>query len=372
MLLGVLATLTTGTAHADVWYLNGSGPGTPPQLWAFGDDGLPLSADPVVAVSAKLRAIAWPSAVRVGSAIRLYASAYSGGWNTVRLWRSEDGVTFADLGAVFAADVSEPHGVGPTHVMYEPGAPEPYTMYYVVRGPSGPGGVIAVATSRDGTSWTRKGTVLSASLPEEASGLSVSYACRRDDGDRVLVYHGYSLNATKGVAIVATARGGVTRPFAGKSVVKRFDDFDTTLTGGAGQRDATVPPHVTVPLGIPLLIGDATAREAIVATRQKGRSLGFDRPLSRGYSGAPLYSMARNKTDLSHVRELPDGAWRGIFTLYKPAALVAEYTTEGLASSLTGPWRYAGKGFRFRPSLPGTLHSLENPTPLVGDASCRN
>ena len=243
-------------------------------------------------------------------------------------------------------------------------------MYYLVRGSSGPGPSIGLATSFDGISWTRRGTVISASLPEEAGGLSLAYACQRSNGEYVLVYHGYSSDLEKGVALVATASPPI-HIFSGKTIVKSFDNFSTTITATAGANNGTVELGVIVPLGIPLLI-NGQARETVVAKRQDGTQIWFDHPLLNSYAGAMLYSMAKNKVELSYIKEKPDGTWAGIFTLYNPAALLAEYTTEGTAPSLTGPWDYSKTGLRFLPWPLGTLYSLENPSPLVTSASCAN
>src|SRR5262249_30012418 len=96
-----------------------------------------------------------------------------------------------------------------------------------------------------------------------------------------------------------------------------------------------------------------------------------DRPLTFGHNEVPLYSAARRKIDPSHAREMRDGSWRGIFTVYSPAPdIVAEYTAEVSAPSLRGPWTFVGTGIRFKPCLGAISWSAENPTPLKSDASC--
>lgn len=364
--------LACSSVSATTWYLNATGPSAPYQIWALDDDGTPKTVAPVIAPPAGALHVAWPSAIQVGATIRVYASAYIGGWNVVRLWTSSDGITFTDQGTVFAADTSEPYGVGPAHVTYDPSLATPWSLFYLVRSASGPGPSIAVATSADGITWARQGVVLTASLPEEAGGLSMTYACRRANGDYVMVYHGYSADHSKGVALIAEA-SSPTQPFTGKTIVKTFDGFTTTITGSAGENTGTVPSGVTVSLGIPLLARAGGTKETIVAKRQDGTRVWFDRPLLNSYSAGELHSMARNKVDLSYIREMPDGTWTGIFTVYGPASgVLAEYTTEGAASSLTSPWSYTGTGLRFTPWLPATASSMENPVPLVSHASCAN
>lgn len=375
-LLGLAAALVAASlcgsmqAGASQWYLNGKGASNNYQIWAFGDDGFPLSLDPVILPPSGVTHLAWPSAVREGSIVRTYVSAYSGGWNTIRLYTSPDGLSFTDQGVIFSADASEPYGVGPAYVMRDAGGPDPYVLFYLVRGAGGPGNRIAVATSSDGISWTRRGSVISASLPQEADGLSMSYACKTQAGQYVLAYHGYYAGLTKGAALLATA-AAPTSSFSGKIIAKLPDEFASVLTATAGQNTATVPAGVAVPLGIPLLISDAS-REHVIAKRQDGVRIWLDRPLLSSHSSAALLSVAKAKVDISYVQEKPDGSWAGIATLYGPAALVAEYTTGVKAQSLNGPWTYDGLGFRFQPWLPSFLYSLENPTPLVSSSSCSN
>ena len=359
------------SAQAFDWYLNGMGPSAPYQIWAYRDDGFPSSIKPVIPLPSGASALAWPSAIQVGSIVRVYASVKYESWSAVRLWTSHDGINFADQGVVFTSNSDEPHGIGPTYVMYEPSVSEPYKMYYLVRGASGPGPSIAVATSTDGINWTRYGKVISASLTEEAGGLSMSYACRRANGNYVLVYHGYSSDLSKGVALVAQANSP-TSTFTGKTIIKSYDGFDATINAAAGRNFGTVPSGITVPLGIPLLVLDEN-REQIVAKAQDSTRVWFDRPFLYSHSSTPIYSMARRKVEASYLKELWDGSWKGIFTIYNPVDNVAaEYTTEASASSLTGTWSYTGSGFRFQPWIPDVFWSIENPTPLLSHASCAN
>ncbi|WP_141700710.1 hypothetical protein [Methyloceanibacter superfactus] len=369
-LLALLACLASSAASAGMWYLNGKGTDTPYGIWAFGEDGLPLAAAPVVRATDAETHIAWPSAIKDGPTTRLYASVYNEGWKTVRLYTASHGVEFIDQGPVFAANGDEPYGIGPAYVMRDPAGPDPYVMYYLVRGQRGPGNDIAVATSPDGRTWTRHGVILSASLPEEAGGLSVSYACRERSGAMVLLYQGYDADLAKGVALVATAPGP-TSGFSDRVIIKSWDGFSATVRGIAGEKAGHVHAGAKVPIGIPLLIAGSPA-EPIVATRQEGTRIWFDRPLLNAHADSRLYSMARNKVEMSYIRQMPDGSWTGIATLYKPAALAAEYTTALSSPTLQGVWDYDRTGFTFEPSHPETRESLENPTPLVDTASCSN
>lgn len=358
-----------GAARAETqWFLNGNGTDNTYRIWQFADDGLPLTT-PVVLPPPGYRHVAWPSAVRIGDARHVYASVYDGKkWGEIHLWQ-DDGKGFDHRGARFVADpVAEPHGVGPAQLVYEPAEPEPYALYYLVRGAAGPGQAIALATSKDGATWTRRGNVITATLPEEASGLTMSYACRASDGDFVLAYSGYFEGAAKAAALAV--KGPREGPFTDKTVIARPDGFQATVTTGPAENFGLFPDRVSVPIGMPLLIVDGDYNETVVPIKQVGRTVFFDRPTFFAHPSASVFSMAASKIDPSFIEETPDG-WRGIFTVYGPApGSFAEYTTEFSAPSPTGQWTPDGAGLRFTPWQNETLRSTENPTPLVRDASC--
>jgi hypothetical protein len=124
-----------------------------------------------------------------------------------------------------------------------------------------------------------------------------------------------------------------------------------------------------VPIGIPIVIV-GTSQEVIVVKRQIGNRLWFDRPLLYTHTNAALYSAARAKVEISYAREMPNGKWTGVATVYGPyPGIAAEYTTNIRADAAGGPWTFTGEGLRFQAWLPGKLRSTENPTKVVGNAS---
>jgi len=368
------ALFAPSRAIADTWYLNGTAPGGSYQIWAFSSDGDPLSTSPAASAPSGYMHVAWPSAIKSGSSTTVLASIYSQstGWKEISKWTTSDHLSFAYGGVVFTANVAEPHGIGPSAATIESSLADPWMLYYLVRGKAGPGPSIAGATSPDGVTWTRTGDLLTVSLPQESGGLSLSYVCKRAAGHYVMFYHGYSVDLTRGVAIVATSPSR-TGPFIGKQIVLRYDNFSTAFAGSSGQDTGTVAVGESVPLNIPLVIvSGPNQQEVIVAKRQDGSRIWFDRPLTYSHSGN-LYSAARNKVELSYAREGTDGTWTGIATLYGPApGITAEYTTSVRAPSLNGPWTYVGDGLRFKPRLPAILRSTENPAPVVASPSCAN
>ncbi|KRP85966.1 hypothetical protein AOQ73_36425 [Bradyrhizobium pachyrhizi] len=228
---------------------------------------------------------------------------------------------------------------------------------------------IKLATSADGMSFTRHGAVITPSLPEEEAGLSMSYACRRANGEYVIFYHGYYNDTKNAVALVATA-DRPQGPFTKKTIIARPDGFASTLS--AKRLTATATVDVRVPLGIPLLVGGGTTKqEANVAIKQDERTIWFERPFVFNHVSDRLVSASRNKVELSYAQEQQDGSWRGVFTFYNAdTGVTSEYTTEGSAQSLTAPWSYSRTGFRFKPWYPGGENSTENPTPLLKNDAC--
>lgn len=372
VLLCCLLAWPVGLVRADEphqWFLNGNGTTGKYQIFAFGDDGRPDSVLPVVPATGALLHVAWPSAIQVGNERWLLASGYDGSrWGSLYRWVSTDGGPWVARGPWFSANAAEPYGIGPAHVLIDPGAADPFIVVYLVRGPSGPGNIIAVATSPDGVTWTRRGPILGKTLPQETGGLAMSYACRQQSGEWAVFYSGYSADLTRAAALVATGPS-LLAPLTDKSVMLEGNSQQTTLTANPAETTATV--GAVVQTGMPYLIVDGAYTEVIVPVAQEGNRLWLDRPLFYRHTNAVLTSMAARKIDPSYAQQQPDGAWRGIMTVYGPqAGVFAEYTTEASAPDIDGPWTWDNTGLRFSPWLNGTLYSAENPTPLTHDASC--
>jgi len=191
----------------DLFYLNAYGESRTYQIFAYFSNGVPASTSPVVKpkdIGNSIHHVAWPSAVMVDTnEILLFLSALEDGfWKRVYLLRSKDGLNFGTAVLVFEASEEEPFGIGPTHVTYDPGTEEPFIMFYQKRGHLGPGSSIHLARSKDGRSWKLYGEVLHATGPEEAAGLSISWACRRRDGEWVLFYQRFASIHSGSAAIV--------------------------------------------------------------------------------------------------------------------------------------------------------------------------
>lgn len=372
VLVGVM--FTTSLVQAETprqWFLNGNGTTEKYQIFEFADSGLPRSVTPVAAPTAPIQHVAWPSAVQVEDERWLLASGYDGkSWDTILRWVSTDNETFSAKGPWFRADATEPFGIGPAHVMFDPDAREPFTVIYLVRGEAGPGSTIAVATSANGQTWRRHGAVIVQSLPQEAGGLTMSYACQMQDGDWALFYSGYSEDLTHAAALVATGPS-LFEPLTKKLVLLEGDNAMTSISALQAENTATV--GTALEIGMPHLIIDPVSNELVVPIQQDGSRVWFDRPLLFDHPDATIASMAASKIDPSYAQQREDGSWRGIMTLYGPQpGVFAEYTAEVSAPELDGKWSFENTGVRFSPWMASTLYSTENPTPLTHGTNCTN
>lgn len=335
----------------------------------FGADGIQNPPTPVIHannIGAGISGVAWPSALKVGEEVWIYASRLGGsGWWDVGLWKSsDDGKTFSLYGAALTPDSSEPEGVGPAQVFYDGSSPRPFKMIYLVRG-SPVGTKLRLADSVDGQAWTRVGDVLTASEPFEATGVSPSWVMKLDSGEWALYYHGYE-TVDKAHAVVATA-ASIGDQFAAKSVIYSPDGRQNSISGGAKFTNfATVSG--TVLLGQPhvLRATDGSAMEPVVPIRQIGTVVYFDRPLMASYTNATLASVIKNKVDPSYIERQADGTYAGFFTGYgQYPGVLSEYTQRFLSPTALGPWTPAKDGFAFQPWSPASLLSTENPTAVI-------
>ena len=267
------------------WFVNGLGYNNTYTVSAFGSDGRRWPhASPLTAGAH----VAWPSAIDDRRSLKVYASVFAGTrWSQVGLWASPsfDPTRMQFVGNVKAALPEEPYGIGPTHVGYDPARSggQPYLMWYLVRGPCGPGSTLRLATSPDGLAWVSGPEVLWATQAEEAAGLSISYACQLPSGQWVLFYHAY-LSLTQGYAMMALSDStSPAGPFHEKYVIMRNDDIATPIVGTARPRTDTFAVQASDLLqpGMAYLLSDGSAEtlELVTITNIDGNEVTVDHPL---------------------------------------------------------------------------------------------
>jgi hypothetical protein len=317
-----------------------------------------------------VRHVAWVSAFRLGNRVRVYASRYlNNRWNDVAAWESFDnGRTVEFVGVILKPAPGELHGIGPAQVYHDPSSGRPWKMIYLVRGDqvSNVGTVFKLTTSADGLSWRAKGAVLRTSETYEAFGISPSYVTRRSNGEWVLFYQAYETERLACPVVAAASRA--EGPFRNKRIIMQPDGVrHLSVTGSRSLRYLT-GVAASVSIGVPHVLrrNDKTAMEVVVPVAQSGRVVHLERPLREEYAPGELVPITTAKIDPSYAHERVDGRWDGIFTGYGLFTdILTEYTFRVHARSLHGPWMPQPDGLAFKPVFPGSLLSLENPTPII-------
>lgn len=366
-LLSLLAM--SSLAHAEVFFLNGSGVSNKYNVMRF-VDGVASPPAPIIGpvagnAGAGIVHVAWPSSFKLANGkTRVFASRHNGvRWTDVAYWDSADGVAFTLGGVALAQNTPEPHGIGPSQVYYVSGEAKPWHMLYVVRNAAQSGTVIALADSETGEAgtWTRVGTVLESSEPWEAFGVTPSWVIESEPGVWTLFYHGYR-DAMYGPAAIAQSRSP-KGPFTNKRPIVWPSQHALTITASRLANFGTVSGAVRI--GEPYALRTSGSLEVIVPVRQDGSTVWFERPLLGSYAGGEMRHILHNKIDPSYARKKHDGTWEGVFTGYGLwSGVLNEYTFRVAAPAVEGPWTVEA-GLPFSPWLPEGLNSVENPTPVM-------
>lgn len=308
---------------------------------------------------------AWPSAIKSGSNILVYGSQFSGTqWNSIHRWISVAGAPYTDTGAVLTSDATEPNGIGPSTTTFDGTT---YRIYYLVRGSSGPGTVVKEATSTDGITFTRTGTVFT-SGPEAPGGISLSYACT-DSGTTYLTIHDYDSTFATAKATIASA-SSPDGPFSNMGTVISPSGQSGTITGTSNNNFAALSAGSSIVAGHVGVTLNGSVPDPYIATETNGSALWFDRPLSFSPSGVVFADLAKNKVDLSFIRHLPDGTWSGGVTGYGMIPGVqAEYTAPVSSPAVLGPYTI-GRGYVLMPYFTSGFGSTENPEPIRTSSGC--
>lgn len=305
---------------------------------------------------------AWPSAITIGTTTTVYGSELvSGVWSNIRRWTSVSGAAYTDTGAVFTAGAGEPYGIGPATVTYDGSL---YRLFYLIRGSTGPGTSIGLATSTTGTSFTRVGVIYTAGT-EAPGGLAVSYACT-DDSTSYIVFHGYSTTLTSGTPylISSTTPSGT---YSSPQALLSPSAVGGTVTGTMGNAFASFTGTMTI--GHPTVV-NGTKSEVYIPTETIGSTVYFDRPLDASYSATADADFVKSKADVSFIQKLADGTWTGGVTGYGQfSSVTSEYTARITAPSVTGTWTI-GSGYLLNPYFNSGEKSTENPEPIRTDSSC--
>lgn len=374
------AACAPAAAPPDPLYaLNAQGEAGRYMIVEYEADGAPVGptplAHPDIAAAGHL---AWPSYILDDGERRLFAFLFRDGrWDALGLWQEgAEGMLGFD-GVVFEAGEDEPHGIGPGHVGYLPGVDEPYHLYYLVRGPAGPGFEVRLATSSDGRTWTRHGTVYTARSPFEAYGLGPSHVCRTPQGEWLLLYQGFPDSAHEFGLAMAAAADDPRGPFHNPLVLAGHDGSTVMALKPVAAGDVTLKLVETTPLrpGSYVLVGSDERPEPVqVMEVRSGGELLLREPVQAGHAQPRLASALRRKVDVSQIGPTDDGSWIGYFTAFGQFdGVTSEYVYRMTAPDWQGPWTLSSEGPQpwFFAQIPEGRFSMENPDRLSVDMECR-
>ncbi len=154
--------------------------------------------------------IAYPSVLKVGNEFRMWYSGWDGGHFRILAANSSDGVVWAKQGLVLDVGSSgspDDSTVVDPSVLIVNGT---YYMWYTGRSDADYRGEIMLATSPDGMSWSRQGTVLTRGPPDAIDGYYAAFPGVRFDGSNFQAI--YTATDNGGIARLASAQSadGVT------------------------------------------------------------------------------------------------------------------------------------------------------------------
>jgi hypothetical protein len=377
-LIAILAALFFALPAGAGYVLNGAGPSGVYSIFRVDDLGSPTDNARIIDPSGSgfdASHVYWPSAVKVGTDIYVYATGHDASGNlSLGLWISTNGVTFSRFGQVLAPAGDEGQ-IGMSHVAHDPDdKAAPFKVWYTTRytTPPGRGTEVRYATSTDGKSWTRVGTVLTAAESGATDGVSTDYVCKDGDTWRLLYGAGYDspLKFRADEATSTTPGGAFTR--TGTIFSPGGIDVAVTTTLTAGTRYIPVASVSGIAAGDVLVISDGTQSKVQRIEVEK-----VNTTYSAVISTEPVYAVAAsqrlrsvylNKMSPSFVYRDANNDLVGHFTGWGqwPGTL-SEYTFAVKRSGQT----FVNEGKQlFRPFGPGNFYSFENPSPIRTGVDC--
>lgn len=357
--------------------LNGQGPSGVYSLFRITPNGAMTNPTAIIGPSGSgfdASHVYWPSAVLVGSTLRVYASAQDASGNiSLGLWTSTNGINFTRVGQVLAP-ISGEGQIGGAHVLYDAAdSVAPYKMWFGTNYGTRPV-VIKYATSTDGVIWTRQGTVITASQPYETSGFQLDFVCY--DAASSLWRMWYDATGDSGAtfqAIEATASspggpwtkvGPVLSPVGGSAYT-----VSSTVTPGSRYLRLNTTSGLNV--GGVYVLGNGTVSERVVieAVLDGDEASIKDAMVSSG-SNFTLRPVDMKKVAMSSFWRDSNGVGRAVFTGWGAGSgALMEYAFEGYQSGGAFVRDFAAPA-RFKPTGPGSLYSFENPSLIKSGPEC--
>ena len=361
------------------FYLNAMGANNTYQIYRVGFDGLPAApASLVVSPSQSgfdARHVYWPSPISIAGRTHIYATAEdNAGIGSIGLWIEGPSGT-ERVGQVLAPTGDETE-IGMAVVLPDTAdAGAPFKMIYgPVVGNFPRPREIRLATSLDGKTWAKRGTLYAPTHAGATYGFQVSNVCQDVDGTWRLFYSATDrADASKFSAFEARS-ASITGPWV--SYAKIFDpggvSVSVTASIALGTRYIPVSTTAGISPGHLYLLGDdsnARQQRVEVAKIYSPTVVILKEQALVSGAGLMLRSVHFNKVDPSFFyRETPQSPGRFMFTAWGSFAnSINEFVfeaEEGASGIEIKP------PHRFLPFGPGNFLSFENPAAVRANASC--
>jgi hypothetical protein len=375
LLVLLAAVLGAAPAAAGDVVLNGRGASGPYRVFRVDGEGAFTNPTSIISPAGGFDAasVYWPSAVRVGDDVLVYATAQDGSGNlTLGLWVSEDGGAFARVGQVLTPIAGEGQ-IGSAHVIFDPAdEAAPFKMWFGTNyGPRAT--VIKYATSEDGLAWTRQASVIEASEGYESEGFQLDTVCYDATAETWRMFYAASDDAANVFRAIEATADAPDGPWTKRGVV-------FAPGGSAHAVLSTVTPgsryllldgaEGLAPGGVYVLSnGTASERVVIETVLDDDEASIRDAMVSSG-TGFGLRSAHYRKAGVSTYWRDAQGQGRALLTGWGAfTSGLQEYvfeggeTEEGFAVDLAAPARW-------KPTGPGSLYSFENPSPITSGPEC--
>lgn len=353
------------------WLLNGRGQSTQYAVFRLSADGsMGNSPTLIIQPTGAMIAVYWPSGVQVGSTTYVYATHEdASGILRVGLWTSTGG-TYAFQGTVLSPTAAEIR-LGSQSVLYDPDdAVAPFKMWYGAGGATRPNSV-RYATSLDGISWARQGTVLTASEPYETHGLQLDCICR-DNGTWRMFYSASSDAANRWTAVEATSPDP-SGPFVkrGEVLSPSGSELAVATTIQPGTRYLEVPATTGLVEGHAYTLSNGSLAQRIVVERVMS-AVGFstEAPIHVSGSGYAIRPVDMRKVCVSSIYRDANGDAFGFATGWGAFVNPMNEYVFRIRETASGFERASTADSMFTPTGPGSLGSFENPSPILAGPDC--
>lgn len=358
----------------NLFVLNGLGDNHRHNIFISDRSGNLVGDGPAIGPDAGFRPdtnVYWPSAVRAGAEIMVYATVQdAAGLRTLHLWRSAGtGEPFEYSGLVLQAE-GDKGQIGMSHVAHDPeDADAPFKLWYSTRYVDR-GTAIYFATSADGVSWNRIGPAYEAHLQEEAAGLTVDFVCKEKSGEWRLFYS--AVESVDKIRAMEANSASASGPYISPRIVLEPDAvaYDGAASVSAEDRSLKLSGEALPRPGFSYVLTDGTQENSrlVFVERVLDSTAQLKSPAGIDAEHFRLLSTHARKVSPSFFCRSPEGG-RGLFTGFGAIpGITIEYVFS--VEERDGRFFPIANDEVFRPEVDTNQFSFENPVPISGTAYC--